>query len=82
MSDGEIRSGVVRTRKHHSCEWCAEPIPQGSTVPARTYKFDGYIQNGWMHPECDEAMKSADRDILYEGWMPGDFCRGESGARE
>jgi hypothetical protein len=31
-----------------------------------------------MHPECYEAMMSLDPGDLQEGWMPGDFERGQT----
>jgi hypothetical protein len=72
-----IRHGDVKTRKRHRCEWCNEVIDIGSTVPSRTYFWEGAIQTAYMHPECWKAMESADQQDLEEGWTPGDFERGK-----
>jgi hypothetical protein len=76
MSYRLIRESMVKTRKPHRCEWCAERIETGETVPYRAYHFDGELQQGWMHSECKAAMLTVDIYDLMDGWTPGDYSRG------
>lgn len=69
----------VRTRKPHNCEWCGEFIQRNTLVYYRSYIFEENPPlSGWMHFECKEAMDATPNHILEQGWMPGDFNRGES----
>ena len=69
----------VTTRKPHRCGWCNERIPAGtSEIWSRSYIWEDGPQSDWMHPECYEAMMSLDPGELQEGWMPGDFERGQT----
>ena len=70
---------VQRTRRHHRCCWCAEPIPVGSAVWRDTVAdYHGLYTHYW-HDECHAAasrMSRSDHDDCFDGWMPGDFDRG------
>ena len=72
----ELQAKIVRPRKNHECEWCGEPVLKGEKCNYRSFIFEQGPQSGWSHPECWLAMAEQDRDVLCEGWMPGDFQRG------
>ncbi len=72
----------VRTRKLHSCEWCGEAIPAGSCVNFRAYIFEGALNSGWQHLECNAAMHlylGYDDD---DGFDVGSFMRGTCTLKE
>lgn len=78
MSYEELSCRVVKVRKDHVCEWCAGPILTGESSVYRVYKSWGDLGSGWLHPECFAAMNKTKFDT-DDGWMPGDFKRGETG---
>lgn len=78
LSYRSITDKPVKVNKPHRCGWCAHTIVKRDKAQARTYVFDGEFQSDWMHPECYEAMGRSDREAVCEGWMPGDFERGEA----
>jgi hypothetical protein len=67
---------IKKTRKPHRCDWCNEPIEVGSSCEYRVYIFDGFGTD-YMHPECNEAMNKSKDFPLDEGWLPGEFKRGQ-----
>ena len=77
MSYEEIAVSYPKARKEYDCEWCPEKILKGEKHFARTYKFCGDFQNGRMHLECEKGMNKSAHDIVSEGWLPGEFKRGE-----
>jgi hypothetical protein len=36
--------------------------------------------SGYMHLDCYEGFTQSDGEVVCEGWMPGDFERGETAA--
>lgn len=72
-----IRCVEITTRKAARCEWCAHVIGKGERAQLRVYVFDGQFNNGRMHPECYKAYTESDTSVICEGWMAGDFERGE-----
>lgn len=80
MSYSELNAKVVKCRRPHSCEWCAERINVGEMARYRTYVFDGDFGRGYMHPECVEASNKVDHNELMDGWTPGDYARGSTSA--
>lgn len=80
MSYRVVKSVDVTTRKRHMCEWCAITIDAGQPAHYRSYVFDGEFNYGHMHPECHAAMLESDIEYVCEGWMPGDFGRGQVAA--
>jgi hypothetical protein len=77
MSYQSISTKPVKVRKPHRCEWCAGGINKGEPAQARAYVFDGEFVSGHMHPDCYEAMNNSSREVVSEGWMAGDFERGQ-----
>lgn len=80
LSYREIRNEEVTVRKQHRCGWCSESITKGERARYRTYVFDGDFTSDWMHLECYSAMGESRNDVICEGWMPGDFERGQIAA--
>lgn len=78
MSYVELKNITVKSRKKHSCEWCAEAIDIGENCIYRVYIFDGNFMHGRMHGECQTAMLSVSNDDLVSGWAPGDYKRGSA----
>lgn len=76
MSCVELKSKVVKTKKWHPCDWCAEQIDKGDIAAYRVYIYEGDFNHGWMHPECSEAMHHLDADGDFH-WIPGEFLRGK-----
>lgn len=70
---------IKSTKKKHFCEWCNTRVDAGSYAYRRVYVFDGDFNCGYMHEECAKAMEQTSNEILQDGWMPGDFNRGEIG---
>lgn len=62
------------------CGWCSERIEKGERACSRTYVFDGDLNTDWMHLECYDAMNESSNEVKCDGWMPGDFERGEIAA--
>ena len=60
------------------CKWCAGRIEKGERANHRVYVLDGDFHSEYMHPECNAAMNESDNDYLQDGWMPGDFERGQA----
>ncbi len=82
MSYTALTEKVCKARKPHSCEWCAERIELGEAYAYRSYIFEREFQQGHMHLECLEASKRVAREVVEEGWAPGDFPRGGTLHRE
>lgn len=80
LSFRSITDKEITVRKSHMCEWCAHVIPKGTTAHYRVYVFDGELTTGRMHLDCHEAFANSAHDVICEGWMPGDFERGEIAA--
>lgn len=78
MSYTEMRSGTPVARKNYPCEWCAETIEKGTKHFQRVYRWEGEFNNGRMHTECEQAMSRVPRQLLEDGWIPGDYARGSS----
>lgn len=74
----ELQSREVRPRKVRVCGWCAERIERGELCHYRSYIFEDGPQSDWTHLGCWEAIQDAEKEILQEGWMPGDFKRGST----
>jgi len=70
---------VKKGRRDHRCIWCNEIIPKGSEHIYRAYIFDNEFQTDRMHGECFGVM--GDADDFDEGFMPGEFNRGQSNRR-
>ena len=81
MSYTELSSKYVKSKKEHSCEWCAEKILIGEKCFYRAYISDRDFMHGRMHIECEEAMLTVDHRELEDGWSPGDYKRGSSECR-
>ena len=77
MSYTELKATYPKGRKKYRCEWCDEQILVGEKHFYRSFIIDGDFNTGRMHLECEEAMKKTPNDDLMDGWMPGDFKRGE-----
>ena len=77
LSYREIRCAEITTRKPDRCEWCIQRINKGERAQLRVYVFDGGFTNGRMHPECYKAFSASENEALCEGWIPGDFERGQ-----
>lgn len=71
-------SHEVKCRKSHECAWCGKFIEKGSKAISRSYIWESGPQTDWMHHECNDAMHTAPRDVLNDGWLPGDFVRGST----
>jgi hypothetical protein len=86
MSYTEIQQKyITKTLKPHDCEWCGTQIEIGSEAWYRFYKFDNQKHSAYMHPECAQASAKASADPvcdLTDGWLPGDYDRGEWVSRE
>jgi hypothetical protein len=80
LSYRELSDKEVATRKAHRCEWCAGRIHKGERARNRNYVFDGQMVSGYMHLDCYEGFTQSDGEVVCEGWMPGDFERGETAA--
>lgn len=80
LSYREIKNREVTVRKAHMCGWCGYSILKGERAQYRTYVFDGDLTTDWMHLECYAAMGESANEYLCDGWMPGDFERGEIAA--
>lgn len=73
----ELKNKTIKAvKKDRECAWCAEPINKGESAQYRVYIYEGF-RTDWMHPECASAMNRTEED-LSEGFMPGDFPRGNS----
>ena len=77
MSYTELQSKHVVGRKRYRCDWCDEWIEKGEKQLYRAFVFQGEFGDGRMHLECEAAMDKTPRDDLVDGWLPGDFKRGE-----
>lgn len=76
----EITNREVVVRKAHMCAWCAHGIPKSDPARYRVYVFDRELTTDWMHLDCYDAMTKSRSDVICEGWMAGDFERGEIAA--
>lgn len=77
MSYTELKSKAVKCRKKHVCEWCGERIAPGEQAQYRAYVFDCEFNNGYMHPDCNDAMLETPNSYLEYGFEFGQFNRGE-----
>lgn len=73
----ELKLTTPKARKEYRCEWCYEKIQIGEIHVNRVYIADGDFGSGRMHDECFEASGKADHEDVCEGWIPGDFKRGQ-----
>ena len=80
LSFRSITEREVKVRKSRQCGWCSESIAKGERARYRVYVFDGEFNSDHMHVECYEAMNGSAREVICEGWMPGDFERGQIAA--
>lgn len=80
LSFRSLTDKEVTVRKARRCGWCSERIDKGQKARYRTYVFDGEFTSDHMHPECYDAMGQSRNDVICEGWMPGDFERGQIAA--
>lgn len=80
LSYRSITDREVVVRKQHMCEWCAHVIVKGEKSRLRVYVLGRELITGWMHLDCYGAMNDSAHDIVCEGWMAGDFERGEIAA--
>lgn len=80
LSFRSITDKEVTVRKAHMCGWCSEKIEKGERARYRTYVFDREFTTDHMHLECHDAMNASAREVICEGWMAGDFERGEIAA--
>jgi len=69
---------VKKTRKPHSCGWCAKRIEAGSATEYSAGMFDGDFFANHIHPECAAARDSIHWRDLQDGWCPGDYSRGRT----
>jgi len=69
---------IKRTRKPHSCGWCAKRIESGSSAEYSSGVFEGDFWQHHVHPECAAARDSLRYEVLSEGWCPGDYARGRT----
>lgn len=77
MSYTELQSRYVVGRDWHRCSWCDGRIEKGEKQRYRAYVFQGEFTTDRMHLDCEVAMKKSSRESLEDGWMPGEFKRGE-----
>lgn len=77
MSYQAIKEKVVKARNQYGCSWCNEKIEKDEKHFSRAYKFEGDFNSDRMHLECFRAMENSSHDIVSEGWLPGEFKRGE-----
>ena len=69
---------VTKSRLEHTCYWCGESIPIGSTYDLCVWAQDGELDVIKTHPECQEAWhKAADEEGGYYETMPYEHKRGE-----
>lgn len=80
LSFRSLTDKEVVVRKSHMCGWCGYRVEKGERAQSRAYVFDGEFTSDRMHPECYNAMNGSAREVTCEGWMPGDFERGEIAA--
>lgn len=80
LSFRSLTDKEVKVRKAHMCGWCAEKIAKGEQARYRVYVLDGELTTDWMHPECYDGMNGSAHEVTCEGWMAGDFERGEIAA--
>ena len=64
-------------RKEYKCIWCGEKILKGEKYLYRFYKYEGDLNSGRMHLECEEAMEGSN----VESWEAGEFKRGTTESR-
>lgn len=77
MSYEEISTSYPKARKTYHCEWCNQVIDKNEIHFQRSYKWEGNLNSGRMHLECEDSMNSYPHDDLRDGWQPGDFDRGQ-----
>ena len=75
-----IADREVIARKPHRCGWCGYKMAKGDRARYRVYVLDRELTTDWMHPDCYDAMNKSAREAICDGWMPGDFERGEIAA--
>ena len=61
-----LRSGKVKARKPHRCEWCGEEISAGETYFRYSGRFEGTWQDTPMHLDCFDASLK-DPGVEYDG---------------
>lgn len=67
---------ISKTRKNHSCGWCAKRIEAGSAAHYSTGIWEGDFFAQYMHPECAHVLAKMKYREIEDGWSPGDFARG------
>ena len=78
MSYTELSRSYPIGRKNYRCEWCNEVIKIKEKHFKRVFLVDNDFNDGRMHLECEKSMMTyPHEDDLRDGWMPGDFNRGE-----
>jgi hypothetical protein len=77
MSYVELKNQHVKGRKEYRCEWCGQSILYGEVHLSRVYVIWGEITSGRMHLECERAMVISSHDAICDGWVFGEFKRGE-----
>lgn len=80
MCDGgyiELNLTTPKARKNYRCEWCNGKIVIGEKHVNRVYLNEGDFVTGRMHDECFTAMEKSPHDDICDGWMQGEFKRGQ-----
>lgn len=69
-----IRDKEVITRKKYFCYWCGEIIPLGSKAKSQVWKYEGVLNSGHLHLECDAAWKTVKPDdVPVDGFE--EYCQ-------
>ena len=76
----ELRYSHCKARKEYGCEWCGQKIQIGELHLNRVYLSAGDFTAARMHMECEKAMIDTPREYLSEGWVFGQFKRGQVGS--
>jgi hypothetical protein len=74
----ELKLTERKARKEYRCAWCNEKIVIGEKHTHRVYIFEGDFSSDRMHNECFIAMGKADHEDVCEGFMFGEFHRGDT----
>ena len=68
MSSDFHWSGPIIIRKARRCIWCGDALEPGCNGVKHFGRWEGEINGGTMHPECNEAWENCDPYILSDGW--------------
>ena len=72
----ELTNKVVKCRKVHQCDWCAERIQKDEKAHYRTGVQEGVFFTSYQHFECYDAMMRSEMD--EDGYMTLGQLRGKT----